>query len=146
MLVVFGATDGIELEPWGRTLAQRYGLDLELREKFWADACSQAGIHFVPLLHEFRKRRKASATPPHGFAPMLGRGHWNQIGHRWAAEILADALEPLLSSCDPRQNHATVHVTASVQSTDTSPKQPQQSRASGRSIPGRPAVASMSSS
>lgn len=95
-LVVFGATDGIELGDRDRELVLRHGLVLDHRENWWRLQCERRSIRFVPLLAEFLRRRHDSGRTPHGFGNTLGQGHWNELGHRWAAECLARELGALL--------------------------------------------------
>jgi hypothetical protein len=92
-LVVFGATHGVELEPGPPPPA---GLDWDRREQWWRIVCRRSRIDFVPLLDAFRRRRDESGISPHGFGRTLGQGHWNEHGHRWAAELLAAELGRLM--------------------------------------------------
>lgn len=66
----------------GWKLARRHPED-KLRE-----ICRGAGVGFVPLLDDFE--RVAESESP--FFPQ--RGHWNELGHRLAAERIARALDP----------------------------------------------------
>lgn len=51
------------------------------------------GITTIALAEEMRRREQAAGAPFHGFAnATLGRGHWNERGHRAAAEIIAASL------------------------------------------------------
>ena len=51
------------------------------------------GILTIPLAEEMRGREQAGGAPFHGFAnATVGRGHWNERGHRAAADIIAASL------------------------------------------------------
>lgn len=51
------------------------------------------GIRTIALAEEMRRREQAAGAPFHGFAnASLGRGHWNERGHRAAADIIAASL------------------------------------------------------
>jgi lysophospholipase L1-like esterase len=54
---------------------------------------SREGIHVIALAPELQKRAEASDVYFHGFPNYrMGWGHWNERGHRSAAEIIAQRL------------------------------------------------------
>ena len=90
MVVFVPARLQIHLEDWER---RRKGLrlegefDLTLPNRTVAQICKRTRIRFLDLMPEFR-RRAAENTPlfhPHDT-------HWNEEGHRLAAELLYDTL------------------------------------------------------
>ena len=51
------------------------------------------GIQVIPLAYEMQRRAVAGAMNFHGFGPnRTTMGHWNQSGHRVAAELIARRL------------------------------------------------------
>ena len=51
------------------------------------------GARFIPLAYEMQKRAEAEHIYFHGFKNVgMGKGHWNENGHRAAAEIIARDL------------------------------------------------------
>jgi hypothetical protein len=54
---------------------------------------AREGIPTIALAEDMRRREQAGGAPFHGFAnATLGRGHWNERGHRAAADIIAASL------------------------------------------------------
>jgi lysophospholipase L1-like esterase len=55
--------------------------------------CSSAGAHFYPLASALQEVAESSGNPLHGFPNSgMGIGHWNERGHRTAAQILTSWL------------------------------------------------------
>lgn len=64
--------------------------DFLYAERRLAGFAKRRGIPFLPLTS--RMDRLAAGKALHGFGPHLGFGHWNEDGHRLAADLLADFL------------------------------------------------------
>jgi len=95
-LLVFAATDGIELDPSAHAWATEEGLDLERPEQWWREVSERNGAEFISILDAFRRNARRTGISPHGSGPMSGTGHWNVYGQLWAGEILADRLAPVI--------------------------------------------------
>jgi hypothetical protein len=46
-------------------------------------------VVLAPLLRDYADQNKSFL---HGFGANIGNGHWNQLGHRVAAELLSEKL------------------------------------------------------
>ncbi len=74
------------------------------------------GFPVIPLAYEMQKRAQAEHVYFHGFRNVgLGIGHWNEAGHRAAAEILAPALcriafgVPVVQTATQKSGGASLH-------------------------------------
>ena len=54
--------------------------------------CEASGIKVIPLAQELQQYADKQHAMLHGFAPDIGNGHWNAVGHRVAGELLAAKL------------------------------------------------------
>jgi len=64
--------------------------------RFFADACSEAGITFVDMTDIFLKAYADDHVLPHGFAnTRIGTGHLNADGHRMIAEELSRVIREM---------------------------------------------------
>lgn len=94
--VVVTLSNGIQVYPDAnvrRIFLQRVGAgDLFYPDNRIKSICERAKIPVVtlgPPLQEYADQHKAFL---HGFGPNLGNGHWNQLGHRVAADLLTQRL------------------------------------------------------
>ncbi len=67
-------------------------LDLDDPDRRLADFCGRNGIAFLTLVPEFLQHHRDSGDLMHGFGEQAGLGHWNQTGHRLAANRIARFL------------------------------------------------------
>jgi len=79
-----------------------YARALEVRDLFYPDHrlegfCQSHQIPVLLLAPSFQKYATQHKVYLHGFGKTLGKGHWNQNGHRLAGETIARWLCPQLS-------------------------------------------------
>ncbi len=73
-------------------LATELGIqDLDYPDRRLAAFAATQAIPVVTLVDELRARAERQNKNPHG-RPGFAGGHWNETGHQWAAEILAERL------------------------------------------------------
>lgn len=79
--LVFSVVNEIELE-------NRHGWDIDKPDRLMADFCRRDEIIFISM------RRRLADDPHFAAIPLhwIYDGHWNQEGHRAAAEVLLEAL------------------------------------------------------
>ena len=79
--------------PTYQEFKQRYPfLDPDFPERRLGAFAANHGIEYLPLAPAMLARARQSGEVFHGFGENRGRGHWNAVGHRAAAEILSDWL------------------------------------------------------
>jgi hypothetical protein len=54
--------------------------------------CNREKISIITLAPEMQTYAEQNRVFLHGFGANLGNGHWNQLGHRVAAELIAQKL------------------------------------------------------
>jgi len=63
------------------------------REERLSSVLAPLGVPYLPLAEELQQRAERDGVTLHGFSGQQpGYGHWNQVGHRLAAEALARRL------------------------------------------------------
>ncbi|MGE5640956.1 MAG: SGNH/GDSL hydrolase family protein [Clostridia bacterium] len=77
-----------------RNLQDALGVsDLFYIERRMAALGQQQGFTVIPLAYEMQKRADSDGVYLHGFRNVaLGTGHWNEAGHKMAAELLSQRL------------------------------------------------------
>jgi hypothetical protein len=76
-----------------QTAFERAGLRPFAREERLSGVLEPLGVPYLPLAEELQQRADRQGITIHGFSgQQLGYGHWNQAGHRLAAEVLARRL------------------------------------------------------
>jgi hypothetical protein len=76
-----------------QTAFLRAGLRPFAREERLSGVLASLGIPYLPLAEELQQRADRDGITLHGFSGQQpGYGHWNQAGHRLAAEALARRL------------------------------------------------------
>ncbi|HVS03013.1 MAG TPA: SGNH/GDSL hydrolase family protein [Thermoanaerobaculia bacterium] len=95
-LLVVSLSNPIQVHPdpgLRRAFAERLGVqDLfypERRLASWGEAHGVAVLPLAPRLQPIAERRGVFL---HGFGDALGEGHWNELGHRLAGELIARHL------------------------------------------------------
>jgi hypothetical protein len=72
---------------------KRLGVDTlfypDLRLKAFGDRNGFEVINLAPALQHYADENKVYL---HGFGKQLGNGHWNELGHRVAGEMIAEKL------------------------------------------------------
>jgi hypothetical protein len=96
-LVVFAVPYAVQTDPDARlrqSLEARLGVaDLFYPDRRIASFADKNGILAITLAPEMQARATATGSYLHGFEnTRLGIGHWNERGHRTAAEIIARQL------------------------------------------------------
>jgi hypothetical protein len=78
----------------GRDLfMRRFGVtDLFYPDNRIRDLGSREGIRTITLAPELQEYAEKNNVYLHGFGETIGNGHWNQVGHRAAGELLARKL------------------------------------------------------
>ena len=94
--VVVTLSHGIQVYPDPKVrqnFIDRYGIsDLFYPDHQFERICERQhvpAIILAPRLQEYAERNK---TYLHGFGSDIGNGHWNQLGHRIAGELIAGDL------------------------------------------------------
>uniref|UniRef100_A0A7V6DPP9 SGNH/GDSL hydrolase family protein n=1 Tax=Desulfobacca acetoxidans TaxID=60893 RepID=A0A7V6DPP9_9BACT len=101
-------TNGIQVNP-NPAVRQAYAQALGVPDLFYPDRrlagfCQEHHIPVLLLAPSFQEYATRHQVYLHGFGKSLGKGHWNQQGHRLAGETIARWLCPQLS--DPgRSGH-----------------------------------------
>ena len=89
-------SNDIQVHPDPRkreALAKKLGLsDLFYPERRIRTMAAQEGIPVITLAEEMARYAEHNEINLHGFQPMTGYGHWNEDGHRVAAQIIASRL------------------------------------------------------
>lgn len=62
--------------------------DIYKKEKLLEEITRELGIEYIPLIYDFRKR--AGSTDE--MTVFRCDGHWTELGHRWAAEIIFERI------------------------------------------------------
>jgi len=76
-----------------QTAFLRAGLRPFAREERLSSVLAPLGVPYLPLAEELQQRADRDGVTLHGFSGQQpGYGHWNQVGHRLAAEALARRL------------------------------------------------------
>jgi hypothetical protein len=76
-----------------QTAFAREGLRPFAREERLSSVLAPLGVPYLPLAEELQQRADRDGLTLHGFSGQQpGYGHWNQVGHRLAAEALARRL------------------------------------------------------
>jgi hypothetical protein len=82
----------IDPDPQVRRAAmEKYGID----DFFYPDLriknfCEREGIRVLNLAPPMLAFAESHRVQLHGIGPMAGRGHWNETGHRVAADLIAN--------------------------------------------------------
>jgi hypothetical protein len=87
----------MEVHPdvsWRERLQAKYGVpDLAYPDRRIVASARQNGMHAVMLAPHMKALSAATGTYLYGFENRrLGFGHWNELGHRVAADIIASSL------------------------------------------------------
>ncbi|MBW3541813.1 MAG: SGNH/GDSL hydrolase family protein [Planctomycetes bacterium] len=96
-LVIVTLSNGIQVDPRAdvrRRFAERHGVDdLFYPDDRIAAFGAREGIPVIVLARRLREFAERHNRFVQGFAnAQLGRGHWNELGHRLAGEWIAEAL------------------------------------------------------
>lgn len=102
-LAVVTVTDGAQVNPDAtvrKNLQDALGVkDLFYIERRMEGLGKREGFEVIPLAEEMQKRAEADGVYFHGFKNFgMGIGHWNEDGHRVAAELIARRLCPELAA------------------------------------------------
>lgn len=95
--VVVPVTAAVQVDP-DREVRQHWQQVLGVEDLFYIERRLEplsrlAGGRLIPLADELQRRAEADRVYFHGFANSgLGKGHWNEAGHRAAAGIVARDL------------------------------------------------------
>jgi hypothetical protein len=94
--VVVTLSNGIQVYPDAnvrRMFLQRIGAaDLFYPDNRIKNLCEREKIAVVTLAPALRDYAEQNKIFLHGFGPNAGNGHWNQLGHRVAAELITKQL------------------------------------------------------
>lgn len=63
--------------------------DIYKKEKILERISEELGLEYIPLLYDFRKRAEFTDE----MTVFECDGHWNEVGHRWAAEIIFEKIK-----------------------------------------------------
>jgi hypothetical protein len=79
--MVVSLTEDFRINP-----ASQEGFDYSKPETTLAGLAQKLGFDYIPLLPIFQSRFQTEKTFPH----ITCDGHWNETGHRWAADAIFD--------------------------------------------------------
>lgn len=101
-LLVTVLSNGIQVHP-DAAARQAYAAsvgaqDLDYPNRRIAAHCASRRIAVLDLVPVLGQRVASSGAYLHGFGVDLGRGHWNEAGHRAAAEALAEWVAGLVAA------------------------------------------------
>jgi hypothetical protein len=88
--LLLGLSNAEQIHPdLGRKLKDQYSieLDYEQPDRILEEFARQNGVLFLKLMPAFREHHLKTGQYLHGFGDSYG-GHWNQAGHRLAAELI----------------------------------------------------------
>ena len=95
-LSVVTLSNGIQVTPNEQATTNymyRNGFkDIFLPDKKIANILNKHGISMITLAPKLQAIAHKSGQYMHGFDKNIGGGHWNQNGHRYAAELISDQL------------------------------------------------------
>lgn len=78
-------------QPASRNLANKLGVpDLFFPEWQLGQIAEKLDVPYLPLAPGLARRVLQENVYLHGFGPSTGIGHWNETGHRFAADLLAN--------------------------------------------------------
>lgn len=94
-LAVVVTTNSPQVNPKARQFfAERYpALDLDYPDRRIEEFCTRHGVNCLRLAPPLLEHCRASGEFVHGFGSRLGQGHWNETGHRLAAEHIERFLQ-----------------------------------------------------
>lgn len=97
-LVVMSVTDGMQVHPklevYNQFCQQLGVADLGYAERRMSEFCEQNSIRMLALGEPLRRTAVSENLFLHGFAnTKLGTGHWNETGHRLAAQLLSQFIK-----------------------------------------------------
>jgi lysophospholipase L1-like esterase len=110
-LLVVTLSNGEQVHPdpaERKQFADRLGVrNLDYPDTRIAHFCDEHGIAALTLAPTMRSYAEANHVYLHGFENTeLGRGHWNQAGHRLAADLTAKKIVELLSNANASSSTA----------------------------------------
>jgi hypothetical protein len=94
--LVITLSNGIQVYP-GAEVRQNFMQRVGVGDLFYPDRrigmlCQSEGIPVITLAPQMQAYADQNKMFLHGFAGNLGYGHWNQLGHRVAGELIAQDL------------------------------------------------------
>jgi hypothetical protein len=106
LVIIFGNSVVVHPDP---SIREKLEKRLRVEDLFYPDRriktfCEREGIPVLALTRSFQEYATRNKIFLHGFRPALGRGHWNESGHRLAGELIAQFLcnEKLLPVSQPQ--------------------------------------------
>jgi len=72
--------------------------DLFYPDLRFKDLCEREGIPVLVLAPELQRYAEQNKVFLHGFGTNMGTGHWNEMGHRIAGEMMSNWLCHRLNS------------------------------------------------
>ncbi len=96
MTLVVTVTSGFQVHPdisIRKTLLGEPGADgLFYPDRQIREFCTKKGITVLNLAPTFQSYAERNGIHLHGFGANLGKGHWNEEGHRLAGKTIATAI------------------------------------------------------
>jgi hypothetical protein len=100
--LLLGLSNAEQVHPEvGSKLQNQYNLDFDYEQpdRILEEFAKENGVLFLKLMPAFRAHHLKTGQFLHGFGASHG-GHWNQAGHRLAAELTFQFLEEHLVSLE----------------------------------------------
>jgi hypothetical protein len=93
-VIILGNSVVVHPDP---SIRKKFERRLDVEDLFYPDRrikrfCEREGIPVLALTPYFQEYATRNKTFLHGFGPAMGRGHWNERGHRVAGELIAQFL------------------------------------------------------
>lgn len=101
--VIVSLSDSRQVHPERQELIEAsYGaqFDFDRPDRFIGETARELEVPFLKLYPRLLEHHLATGEYLHGFDENIG-GHWNANGHRVAAKVLFEFLEPLVSGEPP---------------------------------------------
>lgn len=93
-VIILGNSVVVHPDP---SIRKKFEKRLGVKDLFYPDQrikrlCEREGIPVLALTPRFQEYATRNNIFLHGFGPTIGRGHWNEQGHRLAGELIAQFL------------------------------------------------------
>jgi hypothetical protein len=94
LVIILGNSVAVHPDP---SIRKKFETRLGVKDLLYPDRrikrfCEREGIPVLALTPYFQEYATGNKIFLHGFGPAMGKGHWNEQGHRLAGELIAQFL------------------------------------------------------